>query len=168
MANVIGNVLVGVAELLIGAEGGPANVSVGYTEDGVTIEYGADIADIETEEETFPINRVITKETVTITCNCAESMIANIGYAIAGSKGHASPILIGAAVDGGVLQTCSLKIDGIPPVGGGTSRTIDILYAHPVGVVGMSYKKGEKTIVPMTFLAYKGDVAEDVCKITDV
>lgn len=168
MANVIGNVLVGVAVLKIGVAGVAAATVVGYTEDGVTIEYSPDIADIETEEETFPINRVITKETLTITCNCAESSIANIGYALAGADGHASPILIGAAVGGGVLQTCSLKIDGIPPVGGGTSRTIDVLYAHPIGTMGMSYKKGEKTIVPMSFLAYKGDTAEDVCSITDV
>lgn len=168
MANTIGNVLVGVAVLKIGVAGVAAATAVGYTEDGVTIEYGADIADIETEEETFPINRVITKETVTITCNCAESSIANVGYAIAGADGHASPIKIGEAGAGGVLQTCSLRIDGIPPVGGGTSRTIDVLYAHPVGAVGMSYKKGEKTIVPMTFLAYKGDAGEDVCKVTDV
>jgi len=169
MANTIGNVLVGVATLKIGVAGVAAATVAGYTEDGVTIEYNADIADIETEEETFPINRVITKETLTVTCNCAESSIANIGYAIAGANGHVSPILIGAvAPAGGVLQTCSLKIDGIPPVVGGTSRTIVIMYAHPTGAVGMSYKKGEKTIVPMSFLAYKGDLAVDVCTITDV
>lgn len=168
MANTIANVLVGVATLKIGVAGAAATVEVGYTEDGVTIEYSADIADIETEEETFPINRVITKETVTITCNCAESSIANIGYGIAGANGHASPVVIGDTATGGVLQTCSLKIDGIPPVGGGTSRTIEVPYAHPTGNVGMSYKKGEKTIVPMSFLAYKGDIAVDVCTITDV
>ena len=165
MANTIGNVLVGVAELFIGVAGVAAATAVGYTEDGVTLEYSADVADIETEEETFPINRVITKETITVVCNCAESSIANIGYAIAGADGHASPVVIGDTATGGVLQKCSLKIVGKTPAG--TARTIAILYAHPTGSVGMSYKKGEKTIVPMSFVAYKGDVAVDVCTITD-
>lgn len=162
----IANVIVGVAELLVGpADGSVADVAVGYTEDGVTFEYGADVADIETEEETFPIKRVITKETVTVVCNCAESSIANIGYAIAGANGIASPIVIGDTVTGGVLQSFAVRIIGKTPAG--TDRTIDILYAHPTGAVGMSYKKGEKTIVPMSFVAYKGDTAEDVCTITD-
>ena len=58
---------------------------VGYTEDGVTVEYTGDTADIEVEEETFPIGRVLTKETVAITCNMAESTLTNISNAMAGS-----------------------------------------------------------------------------------
>jgi len=150
----------------MGVAGAAPGVPVGYTEDGVTIEYSPDTADIETEEETFPIARVITKETLTITCNCAETSITNLGYAIAGADGLTSPILIGAAAGGGVLQTWSLKIVGIGPTGGFV-RTILCPYVHPTGTVGMSYKKGEKTIVPMTFVAYKGDTAVDVCTITD-
>jgi len=165
MANTVANVLTGVAELSVGTKGIAADVPVGYTEDGVNFEYSADVSDIETEEETFPINRVITKETITVTCNCAESSIANIGYAIAGADGAVTPVLIGAAAGGGVLQTCSIKIVGVNP--SGAARTIELLYAHPTGTVGMAYKKGEKTVVPMSFVAYKGAVAVDVCSITD-
>jgi len=165
MANTIGNVLVGVAELFIGVAGAGAAVSVGYTEDGVTLEYGADVADIEVEEETFPINRVLTKETITVICNCAESSIANIGYGIAGADGAVTPVIIGKVAGGGVLQTCSLKVVGTNPAG--FDRTIVIAYAHPTGTVGMAYKKGEKTVVPMSFVAYKGATAVDVCTITD-
>jgi len=166
MAVTIANVIVGVAELLVGpADGTVADVPVGYTEDGVTFEYGADVADIETEEETFPIKRVITKETITVVCNCAESSIANIGYAIAGADGHVNPVVIGDTATGGTIQTCAIKIVGKDP--DGDDRTIDIRYAHPTGAVGMSYKKGEKTIVPMSLVAFKGDTAVDVCTITD-
>jgi len=165
MANTIGNVLVGVADIFIGVAGAAAATDIGYTEDGVTLEYGVDVADIEVEEETFPINRVITKETLTVTCNCAESSIANIGYAIAGADGAVTPVIIGKVAGGGVLRTCSLKLVGTNPAG--FARTVVIAYAHPTGTVGMSYKKGEKTIVPMSFVAYKGDIAVDVCTITD-
>ena len=164
----IAYVLTGVATLSMGVAGAAPGVEVGYTEDGVTIEYSPAVADIEVEEETFPIDRALTKETLTITCNCAETSITNLGYAIAGAVGLTSPILIGAAAAGvgGVLQKFSLKIVGIGPTGGFV-RTILCPYVNPTGAVGMSYKKGEKTIVPMSFLAYKGDTAVDVCTITD-
>jgi len=164
MANTVANVLVGVATVKMGAAGNAAAAAtlLGYTEDGVTLEYTADIADIEVEEETFPINRVITKETVTVTLNCAESLLANLGYAMGGADGLVSPVVLG----GGALQEFSLKIDGIPPLA--TSRTIEINWVHAIGTVGMAYKKGEKTVIPVSFAAFKGLETDDVVTITDV
>ncbi len=126
-------------------------VEVGYTEDGVTLEYTADEADIEVEEETFPIARVITKETVAITCNMAESSLYNIDKAIAGAVLSGSILTLGA----GVNKTMNLKIAGINPAG--FNREILIPLATSTGAVGMAYKKGEKTVVPVTFQALKGD-----------
>ena len=84
MANTIAQVLVGTAVLSFRKikptehDVDAALTEVGYTEDGVIIEYSVDTADVDTEEETFPINRVITKETIAVTCNCAESSLLNI------------------------------------------------------------------------------------------
>lgn len=124
---------------------------VGYTEDGVNIEYTADTADIEVEEETFPIDRVITKETVAITCNMAESSLFNIDKAMAGA------VLVGSILKlgDGVNKTMNLRIAGTNPAG--YNRQIFIPLATATGAVGMSYKKGEKAIVPVTFQALKGD-----------
>lgn len=133
---------------------------VGYTEDGVTFEYTADESDIEVEEETFPINRVITKETVAVTCNMAESSLANIANAIAGSVLSGSILSLGA----GVNKTLNLKIAGINPAG--YNREIFIPKANATGVVGMSYKKGEKTVVPVTFQALKPTTGH-TCTIVD-
>ena len=164
MANVIANVITGVALITYhttaGTASGGVNVALGYTEDGVTIEYTPTVVDIEVEEETFAINRVITKEEITVTCNCAENLEANLLTALAGGLG--SPIVL----DGGVLQDFALKIVGGGPTGV-TTRTIYIPYAHSVGTVAMSYRKGEKTIIPITFKAYKHGVGVDVCTITD-
>lgn len=132
---------------------------VGYTEDGVTIEYTADEADIEVEEETFPIDRVITKETLAVTCNMAESSLFNIDKAMAGSVLSGSILKLG----NGVNKTMNLKIAGTNPAG--FNREILIPLATATGAVGMSYKKGEKTIVPVTFQALKGD--SPVCTIVD-
>ena len=160
---VVADVIVGVGALYYDVAGAavPANL-FGYTEDGVTIEYTADIADVEVEEETFAINRVITKEEVTITCNLAENLLANLREAMPGASGVAPIINLG----GGVLQTMSVRFVGGGPTGVAT-RTIYAKYAHPVGPVGMSYKKGEKTLIPVAFKAYQGEAGGNAIIITD-
>lgn len=124
---------------------------VGYTVDGVTLEYTADEADIEVEEETFAIGRVITKQTVAITCNMAESSLFNIHKAMAGAVLSGSILTLGD----GVNKTMNLKIAGTNPAG--YNREIFIPIATATGSVGMSYKKAEKTVVPVTFQGLKGD-----------
>ena len=159
MALTAANVLVGVAVLSFKYPIGGAYVEVGYTEDGVTFEYSADTADIEVEEETFPIQRVLTKETLAVTCNMAEGSLINIDKAIVGSVLAGSVITIG----GGVVKEMSIRIVGTNPAG--FNRTIVIALATAVGTVGHMYKKGEKSVVPVTFQALKG--AGNVCTITD-
>ncbi len=155
----IGNVIVGVATLYFKYPVGGAYVDVGYTEDGVTFEYTADESDIMVEEETFPINRVLTKETIAVRCNFAESSLTNMDKAIAGSVYTASTLTIGGMVN----KQMSIKIVGKNPAG--YARTITINLATATGTVGMPYRKGEKTVVPVTFQALKG--AGDVCTIVD-
>ena len=127
------------------------NVEIGYTEDGVTMEYTADEADIEVEEETFPIDRVITKETAAFTCNMAEASLFNMDKAMAGSVLSGNVITLG----GGTNKLLNLTLEGLTPAG--FKRTVYVPKAHATGAVGMPYKKGEKTVVPVTFQALKGD-----------
>jgi len=166
MATVVANVLVGTGTLYYhttpGTVVGSVTTEFGYTEDGVTIEYTADIADVEVEEETFPIKRVITKEELTITCNLAENLLANLENALAGAlTGGAGIVDLG----GGAMRTMALKFVGVTVAG--ADRTIYVPYANPVGTVGMAYKKGEKTIIPVSFKAYQGVSGADVVTITD-
>jgi len=132
---------------------------VGYTEDGVTMEYSAEQADIMVHEETFPIGSALTAENITVTCNMAEASLVNLNNAMAGAVLSGSKITFGA----GVNKTMNLKIEGTNPAG--YLRAIHIPSAVASGTVGMSYKKGEKTIVPITFKALKGD--EPACTIVD-
>ena len=161
----IANVMVGVATLEYGVEGGDgAFTLVGYTEDGVNLEYTADTSDIEVEEETFPIARPITKETLAVTCNMAESSLVNMDAAIAGSILAGAVITIGKIVGGGVQKEIAIRIVGTNPAG--AARTILIASATALGTVGMSYRKDEKTVVPVTFQALKM-IGKDVCTLTD-
>lgn len=124
-------------------------IEIGYTEDGVIMTYTADEADIEVEEETFPIDRVITKETAEVTCNMAESSLFNIDKAMAGSLLSGSILKLGA----GVNKKMTLGIRGINPAG--FVRQITIPSCTSTGAVGMAYTKDAKTIVPVTFQALK-------------
>ena len=166
MANVVANVLVGTGTLYYNTTPGTVSASVttefGFTEDGVTLEYTADVADIEVEEATFPINRVITKETFQVVCNLAENLLANLENAMAGAlTGGAGIVDLG----GGAIRDMAIRFVG--KTTGGLTRTVYIPYAHPVGAVGMAYKKGEKTIIPVAFAAYQGVAGADVVVITD-
>jgi len=133
---------------------------VGYTKDGVTLEYTADETDIEVEEETFPIDRVITKQTIAVTCNMSESSLANIANAMAGSVLSGNILTLGD----GVNKKMSLRITGVSP--DGYIREIIMPLVTATGAVGMSYRKGEETIVPVTFQALKPSAGK-VCTIVD-
>jgi len=162
MPNVAANVMVGVAVLSFKYPLGGVWTEVGYTEDGVTLEYATDTEDIYVEEETVAIDRVVTREVTSITCNMAESSLANIDKAIPGSALVGATITVGPT-GGGKIKKMGVKVVGVPPAG--ASRTIEIPLATAVGSVGMPYKKGEKTVVPVTFQALKG--AAPACTIID-
>lgn len=132
---------------------------VGYTEDGVTLTYTPTMSDIDVEEETFSIDRALTKEVLEVTCNMAESSLYNIDKAMAGSILSGSIIRLGD----GVNKTMNLKIEGLNPAG--YKRAIQIPKATATGNVAIPYKKGTKTIVPVTFQALKGD--SDAVTIVD-
>lgn len=125
------------------------NTTIGYTEDGVTVTYTADSSDVEVEEETFPIDRVLTKETLEVTCNMAESSLFNMDKAMAGSLLSGNVLKLGA----GDIKKINLQVRGVNPAG--YIRAIQMPSCTATGSVGMPYKKGEKTVIPVTFQALK-------------
>ena len=156
---IIANVLVGAAVLSVKYPVSGTYAECGFTEDGIVMEYSPDVTDIEVAEETFPIARVLTKETLSITANLAEATLDNMNKAFAGSALSGQVITIG----GGVIKEIGVKLVGKNPAG--YSRTIELPLATAVGAVAMPYKKGEKTVVPVKFEALKGSA--DACTITD-
>ena len=103
------------------------------------------------EKETFPIDNRIIKETGEVTCNMAESTLANMAWAMGGAAfvPGSSILTLGA----GVQKSISLLITGVSEAG--FVRIIEMPKAIATGAVGMAYKKGEKTVVPVTFRALK-------------
>jgi len=122
------------------------------------MEYTADEADIDVEEETFSIDRVITKETCTVTCNVAESSIGNLNAAMAGGVLSGAILTLGT----GVNKKMSLQIVGLNP--SGHLRTLSFPIVTAAGT-SQAYRKGTKRIVPMVFKALKGD--GPACTVVD-
>jgi len=134
---------------------------VGYTEDGVIVEYSAEGTDVEVEEETFPIGWKLNKEGYKVTCNMAEASLFNMDKAMSGSVLSGSIIRLG----GGVAKTVSLLITGLNPAG--FTRSIMIPKAVAVGAVSTSYTLDGKQVVPVTFQALKPSADEDAVQVVD-
>ncbi len=166
MAKTASNVLVGVASLWYNpvpgtAVAGAGWVELGYTEDGLTMTYTEATSDIEVAEETFPLRRVITKETMELAASLAEASLTNLNQAMGGGVMAGAVITLG----GGALKEIALKAIGFNPAGG--ARTVYVPYATSNGAVGVPFKKGTKTLVPVTFHAFKHAYGVDVATVTD-
>lgn len=151
------NVLVGTATLKV-AEVGGSVADVGYTQDGVEIEYGAKTEDIRVDQETFAIDRVITEETVSVKCNLAEATLAHLKLAIAGMDS-------GGGIGGGVQKYLTIELVGKSPAG--TARTITITKGTAIGPVGIPYKVGKAQVVPFSFEALAPGGGADAVTVTD-
>ena len=147
MAQVIADVLVGVAVLSVKYPIGGSYVDVGFTEDGVIGEFTAETADILVEEKTFPISRKLTVEGATFTCNMAQASLDNINKAIPGGVLAGSVLSIG----GGTIKEMSAKLVGTNPAG--FDRTIEMALCTATGGPAIGFRKGEKSQVAIILSA---------------
>jgi len=141
------NVLVGVAILSVRYPIGGSYVDVGYTEDGVSFEYAVEKNMIRVEEKTYPIKQTINTESLKVTANLAEVTLSNLFKAMAGASQVGNVLTIG----GGVDKEMSIKLVGKNPAG--FNLTIELPVAVASGTIGMSWRKNEKTVIPVTFEA---------------
>lgn len=141
MASAIANVLVGAAEVRI--DDNP----VGWTTDGATLTVSSEFSDVRVHELVGTVKRILVDQTVTVTLTMAEGTLANLEEAIPGSSLALAVLTIG----GGALQEVEIKVIGKNPAG--FARTIVLAKCNPTGEVGIVYKKGDISIVPVTFTA---------------
>jgi len=158
----IGNaaeVLVGVVSMEVRYPIGGEYRFIGYTEEGVTFEYGVNKVQVRVEEEAHPLRESIESETVKITCNLAQSTLDNMAIAMAGSVLAGGVLTIGDGVD----KEMSIRLIGKNE--NGLAKTWIIPKAVASGSVGMSFRRNEKTLVPLELTALKGD--GPICTVTD-
>jgi len=161
------NVLVGDAAVTITCaanqsgglqESGTGTIATFYTVDGVTMTVSSSFADIKVEENVGTIIRRLTDQEVKVTLTFAEGTLDNLVAAIPGSAINVggTVVTIGGGLAGDpLLQIFELDLVGVDPAGG--ARTINIPEVNPTGEVGVPYKKGEISVVPVTFSALVAD-----------
>lgn len=158
----------GVTYTLEPAGSGPAMilsspyVDFGYTEDGIMVNYTAEVSPINVDEETYPVGLSLDSEETEITCNLAESSLFNIAAAMAGASLSGNVLRLG----GGVLKEMNIRITGLNPEG-----TFQRAYYFPrvaaVGGVTMALKRAEKTVFPITLRCIKPADGGDVGYFVD-
>lgn len=145
------NVLVGDAEITLGV-GILARV-IGFTVDGVSMTVRSSMANIKVEETDGTIIRRLTDQEVDVTLNVAEGTLANLTAAIPGAVATTGAI---TTIGGGALQAHRLTLRGLNPAG--RERVIILNNVNPTGEVTTPYKKGDVSVVPMTFSALVSNV----------
>ena len=164
------NVLVGVAAVTITTKllksGGlkemtapTDSIATFFTVDGVTMSVRSTMANIKVEEVVGTIIRRLTDQEVDITFTFAEGTLKNMVAAIPGSAINLAGTVVtigGGYAGSSLLQEFTLSVVGLDPAGG--TRTIAIPSVNPTGEVGIPYKKGEISVLPVTFSALASNV----------
>jgi hypothetical protein len=146
------NVLVGAVSVTVGV-GLTAKV-LGYTSDGVDLTVRSEFANLKVEErEGANLRRLIDQE-VEVTLKMAEGDLASLAAAIPGASLTAPTLTIG----GTALQEARLTLMGKTPAS--RDRVIILSAVTPTGEVGVPYKKGEVSVIPVTFSALVSDSSE--------
>jgi hypothetical protein len=172
------NVLVGVAAVTITTKalksGGlkemtvPTNtIATFYTVDGVQMSVKSNFANVKVEERIGTIIRRLIDQEVDFTFTFAEGALKNLVAAIPGSAINigGTVVTIGGGYAGSsLLQEFTLTIVGVDPAG--AARTIAVTSVNPTGEVGIPYKKGEVSVIPVTFSCIVADTGI-FCTITD-
>jgi hypothetical protein len=170
------NVLVGVAAVTITTallksgglkEASIATIATFYTIDGVQMSIKSSFANVKVEEVVGTIKRRLTDQEVDFTFTFAEGALANLVAAIPGSAINVAGTIVtigGGQAGAPLLQEFALTIVGIDPAG--TPRTIVVTAVNPTGEVGIPYKKGEVSVIPVTFSCIVADTGI-FCTITD-
>jgi len=146
----IDNVVVAGINIGVAVDG----TDIGYTEDGVRAQLTVEHYDVEADQSINILKKKKIKETMRIMVNAEEATLAIIKIAMGEentlvTSGGTSRLSFGG---GTTVTEHVLVFTGVAP---GTSKTriLTIFKAVSVDIGEEAYKKGEKTLIPLTFEA---------------
>ncbi|KPM55733.1 hypothetical protein ACG83_10670 [Frankia sp. R43] len=143
---------------------------VGGTQDGVTMTISQTYSELEVDQVVDIPGRRLTKREATIKTNLAEATLENL----ATSLNNATATSTGAGFaawsppnDTSATQPSytALIFDGIAPKG--YRRRVFVRRTLSVEDVGMAYKKGDQTLLPVTFAAHYVSASVPPFRIVD-
>jgi hypothetical protein len=127
-----------------------AFTAIGYTEDGVEIDYQATDTEIRVDEESFPVDVLIDKESASVSVKMAETEMQNLFFAITGAT-----FTGGNTIDFGGLPRPNIFRVGFSGPAPTTNKTREmILYrTYAKSALKMHYKRNAKVMYQVQFMA---------------
>lgn len=140
----------GVAEpATIATAPGAGWTDVGGTKGGLELNISSEYATLTVDQIVDIIESRRTGREVTVKTTLAEVTLDNLAHAIA----NAAPVANVLELDGGLAafkpDYSAILVDGIAP--GGFRRRIIVRKTLPTDAVGVSYKKDDQTVAPVTW-----------------
>lgn len=154
------NVLVGSALMSYSEDEGTTWKELGYTEDGVTVDYEPTFQDHEVDEELLPVKKTKTKEKTTVTANLAENTLENYRVAmglpastlVTDTTAKTKTLNLKVNFD---IPEHQLKLVGKSP--DNLDRTIIYNRVVSVGKVSTKHNKKDKKLIPIEFEVLSDD-----------
>ncbi len=154
------NILVGAASMSLSDDSGTTWKDIGYTQDGVKLEYSATFQDIEVDQELLPVKKVKTSEKISITVNMAEATLENYRIALglpdtALTTDTTAKTKTLTLLPNFTLPEHQVKLVGKNP--DGLDRTVTIFRVVSTGNVSTAYTKNGVQLIPVTLEALATD-----------
>jgi hypothetical protein len=134
---------------------------VGFTSDGVTVNFGQEFTNMEVDQVADPVGAKMTRRITTLVTNMAQATLDNVKFALnTGTITTASGYkYLEPEYDGDELQPPyrALLFDGYAPAtsaGVVKRRRFLVRKVLSVEAVGVPYQKDNMTLVPVTFGAF--------------
>jgi len=141
------NILVGAGILKVDG------VEVGFTEDGVTITYAREYLDIEADQSINILGKRKIKEDITITTNLLEATLENLKMVLDIPQDVVEGDGVKSLSFGGDKRVTEHTLEFIGNAPNGKTRRLVIWKAVSIETGEHAYKKGDKTLIPVTFQA---------------
>ena len=127
-----------------------AFTEVGYTEDGVEFDYSASDVEIRVDEESFPVDVLIDKESASISIKMAETGMQNLYYALTGAT-----FTGGNTIAFGGLPRPNIFRIGFSGPAPTTNKTRELILfrAYAKSALKMHYKRNAKVFYQVQFMA---------------
>jgi hypothetical protein len=146
----VGNIIVAGINIALSVDG----TDCGFTQDGVSVDHKVTFMDLEADQSTGILGKKKVKETLQLKANLEEATLENLKIAMCEENSIASGggwkrLSFGG---GTTVAEHALIFTGVAP---GTSKTrkLHINKAVAIDIGSMPYKKGDKTLIPVTFEA---------------
>ena len=158
----VSNVISGSAALYIAAEtvaiptltGNVATfgafTEIGYTDDGIEVDYSATDAEIRVDEESFPVDVLIDKESASISVKMAETTMQNLYFALTGATfTGGNEITFGGLARPNIFR---IGVQGPAPT---TNKTRQIIFfrVYAKSAMKLHYKRNAKVTYQVQFMA---------------